>query len=64
MFWGSFAQRQPQDNAANFQQLFQWFAEGRIKPLVSQTFALNEAGAAIDTLGQRRAVGKIVVQVR
>jgi NADPH2:quinone reductase len=64
VFWGSFAQRQPQDNAANFQQLFQWFAEGRIKPLVSQTFALNEAGAAIDTLGQRRAVGKIVVQVR
>ncbi len=64
VFWGSFAQRQPQDNAANFQQLFHWFAEGKIKPLVSQTFPLSQAGAAIDTLGQRRAVGKIVVQVR
>jgi NADPH2:quinone reductase len=40
VFWGSFAQRQPQDNAANFQQLFAWHAEGKLKPLVSQTFPL------------------------
>ncbi|MFP6850352.1 MAG: NADPH:quinone oxidoreductase family protein [Pseudomonas sp.] len=64
VFWGSFAQRQPQDNAANFQQLFAWHAEGKLKPLVSQTFPLAQAGEAINTLGQRKAVGKVVVQVR
>jgi NADPH2:quinone reductase len=64
VFWGSFAQRQPQDNAANFQQLFDWFAEGKLKPLVSQVYPLTEAARAIDDLGQRRAVGKVVVQVR
>jgi NADPH2:quinone reductase len=64
VFWGSFAQRQPQDNAANFQQLFAWHVEGKLKPLVSQTFALQQAAAAIDTLGQRKAVGKVVVKVR
>ncbi|MDE1168567.1 MAG: NADPH:quinone oxidoreductase family protein [Pseudomonas sp.] len=64
VFWGSFAQRQPQDNAANFKQLFGWFAEGKLKPLVSQTFALEHTGQAIDTLGQRKAVGKVVVKVR
>jgi NADPH2:quinone reductase len=64
VFWGSFAQRQPQDNAANFQQLFAWHAEGKIKPLVSQTFPLAEAAKAINTLGQRKAVGKLVVSVR
>ncbi|MCW2269127.1 NADPH:quinone oxidoreductase [Pseudomonas sp. MYb187] len=64
VFWGAFAQRQPADNAANFKQLFAWFAEGKLKPLVSQTFPLAEAGAAIDTLGQRRAVGKLVVTTR
>ena len=64
VFWGAFAQRQPQDNAANFQQLFQWFAEDKLKPLVSQTYPLEKAGEAIDHLGQRRAVGKVVVQVR
>jgi len=64
VFWGAFAQRQPQDNAANFAQLFAWYAEGKIKPLVSQVFALAQAAEAINTLGKRRAVGKVVVQVR
>ncbi|MNT91988.1 hypothetical protein D3C72_2331800 [compost metagenome] len=64
VFWGSFAQRQPQDNAANFRQLFAWHAEGKLQPLVSQTFPLEQAAAAIDTLGQRKAVGKVVVKVR
>ncbi|MEN5301909.1 NADPH:quinone oxidoreductase family protein [Pseudomonas sp. TWI628] len=61
VFWGAFAQRQPEDNAANFQQLFAWHAQGKLKPLVSQTYPLAEAGAAIEALGQRRAVGKLVV---
>jgi NADPH2:quinone reductase len=64
VFWGSFAQRQPQDNAANFQQLFGWFAEGKLKPLVSQVYPLSNAAQAINDLGQRKAVGKVVVQVR
>ncbi|WP_339080895.1 NADPH:quinone oxidoreductase family protein [Pseudomonas sp. TMP9] len=64
VFWGAFAQRQPQDNAANFQQLFAWHGEGKLKPLVSQTFPLAQAADAINMLGQRKAVGKVVVQVR
>ncbi|MGF6395820.1 NADPH:quinone oxidoreductase family protein [Pseudomonas plecoglossicida] len=64
VFWGAFAQRQPQDNAANFRQLFAWHAEGKLKPLVSKTYPLAEAGAAIEQLGQRKAVGKLVVLAR
>ena len=64
VFWGGFTQRQPQDNAANFQQLFQWFGEGKLKPLVSKVYPLEQAGEAIDSLGQRKAVGKVVVGVR
>ncbi|MEE4230526.1 NADPH:quinone oxidoreductase family protein [Pseudomonas viridiflava] len=63
VFWGSFAQRQPQDNAANFKQLFAWFEEGKLKPLVSQVYPLERAGEAIDALGGRRAVGKVVVSL-
>ena len=64
VFWGSFAQRQPQDNLANFKELFAWHAEGKLKPLVSKTFSLEQAPQAIDHLGQRKAVGKVVVTVR
>ncbi|MNR38406.1 hypothetical protein D3C85_1565070 [compost metagenome] len=64
VFWGSFAQRQPADNAANFKELFGWYGEGKLKPLVSQTYPLAEAANAINDLGQRKAVGKVVMQVR
>ncbi|PYB86541.1 MULTISPECIES: NADPH:quinone oxidoreductase family protein [Pseudomonas] len=64
VFWGAFAQRQPEDNAANFRQLFAWHAEGKLKPLVSQTYPLAEGGAAIERLGQRQAAGKLVVTVQ
>ncbi|WP_201191517.1 NADPH:quinone oxidoreductase family protein [Pseudomonas fluorescens] len=64
VFWGSFAQRQPQDNAANFQQLFGWYAEGKLKPLVSQVYPLSDTAQAINDLGQRKAMGKVVVKVR
>lgn len=64
VFWGSFAQRQPQDNVANFEQLFAWYSEGKLKPLVSQTFALEDTAQAINTLAARKAVGKLVIKVR
>ena len=64
VFWGSFAQRQPQDNVANFEQLSAWYAEGKLKPLVSQTFALEDTAQAINTLAARKAVGKLVIKVR
>lgn len=64
VFWGSFAQRQPQANVDNFQQLFTWYAQGKLKPLVSKTFALEDTGKAINTLAARKAVGKLVIKVR
>ncbi|WP_412460983.1 NADPH:quinone oxidoreductase family protein [Pseudomonas sp. SC11] len=64
VFWGAFAQRQPQDNADNFRRLFVWYSEGKLKPRVSQTYPLAQAGHAIDCLAQRQAVGKLVVIAR
>ncbi|MBN6714846.1 NADPH:quinone oxidoreductase family protein [Pseudomonas capsici] len=63
VFWGSFAQRQPQENAANFKQLFDWYAEGKLKPLVSQVYPLERGAEAIEVLGKRSAVGKVVVSI-
>lgn len=64
VFWGAFAQRQPQDNIDNFQQLFAWYAQDKLKPLVSQTFPLERTAEAINTLAARKAVGKLVIKVR
>ncbi|MFO7704868.1 MAG: NADPH:quinone oxidoreductase family protein [Halopseudomonas sp.] len=64
VFWGSFAAREPQTNLENFQQLFAWFSEGKLKPLVSLTYPLDQYADALEVLSSRKAVGKVVVKVR
>ena len=64
VFWGAFAQRQPADNASNFRQLFTWLASGKLNPLISRTYSLNEGPLAIAALAQRKAVGKLVISLR
>ncbi|WP_150304469.1 NADPH:quinone oxidoreductase family protein [Pseudomonas saliphila] len=64
VFWGSFAAREPQANLDNFRQLFAWHSEGKLKPLVSERFPLGDFEQALELLSSRRAVGKVVMQVR
>jgi NADPH2:quinone reductase len=61
VFWGAFTQRDPKANAANIAELMRLYAEGRIRPLVSERYPLAKAGAAIARLAGRQAMGKIVV---
>ena len=63
VFWGAFAARDPKANAAHVEQLFRWWGEGKIEPKVSETFTLERAADAIAALGERRAIGKLVVTV-
>jgi NADPH:quinone reductase-like Zn-dependent oxidoreductase len=63
VFWGAFAARDPNRNAAHVEQLFRWWSEGKIAPKISATFPLERAGEAIAALRDRRAVGKLVVQL-
>lgn len=64
VFWGSFAAREPQANLDNFRQLFAWYSEGKLKPLVSERFPLGDFEQALELLSSRKAVGKVVMQVR
>ena len=47
VFWGAFAAREPQRNAAHVEQLFRWWAEGKIAPKISATYPLERGGEAI-----------------
>jgi NADPH:quinone reductase-like Zn-dependent oxidoreductase len=61
VFWGAFAARDPKRNAAHVEQLFRWWADGKIAPRVSATYALERGGEAIAALRDRKAIGKLVV---
>jgi len=61
VFWGSFTQREPAENRRNVERLLSMHASGLLKPLISATFPLAEASAALDRLERREAVGKLVL---
>ncbi|HEY6663065.1 MAG TPA: NADPH:quinone oxidoreductase family protein [Sphingomicrobium sp.] len=61
VFWGAFAARDPKRNAVHVEQLFRWWAEGRIAPKVSATYPVERGGEAIAALRDRKAIGKLVV---
>ncbi|HEX2762535.1 MAG TPA: NADPH:quinone oxidoreductase family protein [Allosphingosinicella sp.] len=61
VFWGAFAARDPQANAAHIETLFRLWGEGKIAPRVSRTWPLEQGGEAIAHMAARRAVGKLVV---
>jgi NADPH:quinone reductase-like Zn-dependent oxidoreductase len=63
VFWGAFATRDSGRNAEHVEQLFRWWDEGKIAPKISATYPLDRAGEAIAALRDRRAVGKLVVQL-
>jgi NADPH:quinone reductase-like Zn-dependent oxidoreductase len=63
VFWGAFAAREPKRNAEHIAQLFRWWAEGRIAPRISATYPLERGGEAIAALRDRRAIGKLVVEI-
>src|SRR5436190_13089109 len=54
VFWGDFARREPKAFAQSIRQLGRWFAEGRLRPHISQRFPLEEAPRALELMAARR----------
>ncbi len=63
VFWGSYIERDPEGNAANFERIFQWWREGAIKPHISHTFPLAQASDALYALLERKVIGKAVLKI-
>jgi NADPH2:quinone reductase len=61
VFWGAFVGRQPADNARNLAELGRLVADGKLHPLVSRTYPLDEAAQALTDMANRRVTGKIVL---
>jgi NADPH2:quinone reductase len=62
VFWGSFTQREPEENQKQLKQIFTWLAEGKLRPHVSGTYPLERGGEAITVLASRKAAGKLVIK--
>ena len=61
VFWGRFTSMEPHRSRRNLETLGTWWLDGRIDPLVSQTYDLDHAQDALRRIGGRGAVGKLVI---
>ena len=61
--WGAWAARAPSEQVAAMEQLFAWHAHGKLRPRVAATYSLEHTAAALRAMMDRKALGKIVIEV-
>lgn len=61
VFWGDFVARAPEAHHANMTELYDWHAQGKLKPLISARFDLARGGEAIRHIMERKVTGKVVI---
>jgi NADPH2:quinone reductase len=61
VFWGAHTLREPQNHAENMGDLFRLYSEGKVKPRISASYTLENAGEALQLLQDRKVLGKVVI---
>jgi NADPH2:quinone reductase len=61
VFWGQFMRLEPDVNAQNVEDLVRMFEEGKIRPLISETYPLEKAAQALEDMLARKVKGKVVL---
>lgn len=61
VFWGNWTRRKPADYLANMSELFGWYQDGKITPLIEGRYPLSDAANVLKRVLGRGAVGKIAL---
>jgi NADPH:quinone reductase len=62
-YWGSYKKHRPDLLRQSIEEMLAWHAEGLLKPRISMTFPLAEAGAALGALLARKSTGKVIIDM-
>ena len=62
-YWGGYAKIKPSVLTDSFAELIKWYVAGKLKPHVSNVMPLVQANEALALLRERKATGKVVVEV-
>lgn len=61
VFWGRFSGEEPQENLKNIEELWELFAAGKLSPVVTDSFSIDQYEEAFNCLIERRARGKVIL---
>ena len=61
VYWGEWAGRAPAEYAAAVRELGDWYAQGKLRPHITATYALDHAPEALRLMAERKVKGKVVL---
>lgn len=61
VFWGRFTGEEPEVNLKNIEELWELFEAGKIKPVVTDNFPVEQFREAFLCMTERRARGKVIL---
>lgn len=63
VFWGAFVAMEPKVQQQNVADLWAMFASGQLEPVVTDVYPLEQYVDAFNCLTQRRAKGKVILEI-
>lgn len=61
VFWGEFVRREPQGFAVAMRELAQWYAQGKVKPVIDQRLPMSALRDAYARMASRQVRGKLLL---
>ena len=62
VFWGEFVRREPRAFQHGLAQLFDWYAQGLVKPAIDAKLPLQSLHEAYERMASRRVCGKLLLK--
>lgn len=60
-YWGGYLAFEPKALTDSLATLMDWHSKGRLKPHISDIFALDDAAQALELMRSRKSTGKVVI---
>ncbi len=61
VFWGRFSGEEPEENLRNIDELWELFEQGKLAPVVTETYPIEQYEEAFASMMERRARGKVIL---
>ena len=64
VFLGRFRKEEPDAYEQNFAELFSLYEQGKLKPIVTESFAFEDYVAAFNVFTERKVMGKVTLEIK
>ena len=61
VFWGRFVGEEPEANLKNVEELWELFNSGKLNPIVTDCYPIEQYEEAFNCMSERRARGKVII---